>query len=98
MEQLTMCSRQGAFTLPIETGQTIVQIAKTANVPWGYLCERGICAQCRTKVEEGMEYLNPLTEAEKKRLRKAERTEGYRLGCQMKIETPGSVRLVHKPY
>lgn len=98
MSELTLISRFGTFHVPIETDTTIVNIAKKQQVTWGYACERGICAQCRTEVLAGGEYLNEITEAEKLRLRKAERQEGYRLGCQITIKTPGSIQLAHRPY
>lgn len=98
MEQLTLISRFGTHQLPIETDTTIVHLAKKHQVRWGYACERGNCAQCRTKVIEGAEYLNEITEAEKIRLRKAERAEGFRLGCQIKIVKQGRIELAHCPY
>ncbi|MFY0543046.1 2Fe-2S iron-sulfur cluster-binding protein [Brevibacillus sp. H7] len=98
MEQLTLISRFGTHHLPLETDTTIVNLAKKHQVRWGYACERGNCAQCRTKVLEGAECLNETTEAEKRRLRKTERAEGYRLGCQIKIVKQGRVELAHRPY
>jgi len=98
MEQLTLITRKGTYELAVETGQPIVQLAKKHKIPWGYACERGVCAQCRTKVLAGAEHLNDVTDAEKLRLRKAERLEGYRLGCQIRIQTAGHVELKHAPY
>lgn len=98
MEKLTLRSKSGTYHPPIETDTTIVELAKKHKVPWGYACQRGICAQCRTHVLTGSHYLNDLTEAEKLRLRKAERAEGFRLGCQIRIKTPGEIELAHRPY
>ncbi|USG63525.1 (2Fe-2S)-binding protein [Brevibacillus ruminantium] len=98
MNQLTLLTRNGSHQMPLETDQTIVSIAKKHKLAWGYACERGICAQCRTHVQEGAEFLNEITEAEKLRLRKAERAEGYRLGCQIKVICEGNVTLAHRPY
>lgn len=98
MNQLTLISRQGEYQLPAEQGITIVGLVKKHKIPWGFMCERGNCAQCRTKVLEGNQYLNEVTEAEKLRLRKSERQAGYRLGCQVKVIQPGSVTLAHSPY
>jgi len=98
MEQLTLISRFGTHQLPIEPNVSIVQLAKKHQVRWGYACERGNCAQCRTKVVQGAEHLNEITDAEKARLRKAERAEGYRLGCQIRITSPGRIELAHRPY
>lgn len=95
---LTLQSRQGTFELEAEVGPTIVELTKKQKIPWGYACERGICAQCRTRVREGAEYLNEVTREEKLRLRKAERAEGYRLGCQIKVAIPGPITLQYQPY
>jgi 2Fe-2S ferredoxin len=49
-------------------------------------------------VQEGADCLNEVTKEEKLRLRKAERAEGYRLGCQIQIVRQGRVTLAHRPY
>ncbi|QRG69898.1 2Fe-2S iron-sulfur cluster-binding protein [Brevibacillus choshinensis] len=98
MSQLTLLTRSGEFDVPVELNQTVVTIAKKHKVVWGHACERGVCAQCRTLVMEGAEYLNEPTKEEKLRLRKAERTEGFRLGCQIQIVQDGPVKLAHRPY
>jgi ferredoxin, 2Fe-2S len=98
MAQLTLQNRTGSHTLPIETDKTIVELAKQHKVIWGHACQRGVCAQCRTLVVEGAEALNEVTKEEKLRLRKAERAEGYRLGCQVQIVKEADVILAHRPY
>jgi len=98
MSELTLVTKKGSYQVPAVKHETVVKIAKQHKIPWGYACERGICAQCRTRVEEGAEFLNEVTEAEKLRLRKAERSENYRLGCQIKLIGEGNVTLVHQPY
>lgn len=98
MAQLTLHTRSGSYEVPLETNQTIVAIAKKNKVVWGHTCQRGVCAMCRTQVLEGAEYLNEVTKEEKLRLRKAERAEGFRLGCQIQIVKEGEVKLAHRPY
>ncbi|MGM0711723.1 2Fe-2S iron-sulfur cluster-binding protein [Brevibacillus parabrevis] len=98
MSQVTLITRSGTYEVPVELNETIVAIAKKHKVPWGHACQRGVCAQCRTQVAEGAEYLSEITSEEKLRLRKAERAEGFRLGCQIKIVGQGTVKLVHRPY
>lgn len=98
MAQLTLLTRSGSHELPVETNQTIVEMAKNHKVVWGHACQRGVCAQCRTLVMDGAEFLNEVTKEEKLRLRKAERAEGYRLGCQIQIVKEGDVKLAHRPY
>lgn len=98
MNQLKLSTRKGVYQLEIELDKTIVSIAKELQITWGYACERGNCAQCRTKVLKGADLLNEVTPEEKRRLRKAERAEGYRLGCQIQIKQPGEIELAHSPY
>ncbi|MGG3883630.1 2Fe-2S iron-sulfur cluster-binding protein [Brevibacillus panacihumi] len=98
MGQLTMQTRAGSHTVPAETGKTIVELAKQHKIVWGHACQRGVCAQCRTFVVEGAEVLNEVTKEEKLRLRKAERAEGYRLGCQIQLVKDGDVTVAHRPY
>lgn len=98
MNQLTLVTSEGKHELIVESKETLVNIARQHRIKWGYLCERGLCAQCRTKVVEGRECLNDITREEKLRLKKSEREEGYRLGCQIRLVQPGRVHLLHRPY
>ncbi|MGZ0053201.1 2Fe-2S iron-sulfur cluster-binding protein [Brevibacillus gelatini] len=98
MTQLTLITRSGTHEVPVELNETVVAIAKKHKVTWGHACQRGLCAQCRTHVLEGASFLNEITSEEKLRLRKAERAEGFRLGCQIRIVEQGNVKLAHRPY
>ncbi|MEC4984299.1 MAG: 2Fe-2S iron-sulfur cluster-binding protein [Oscillatoria sp. PMC 1068.18] len=49
----------------------------------------GQCGTCLVEVVEGMENLSPLSEAEKKKLKK--RPDNYRLACQTSVNGPVSV-------
>ncbi|MFS0916176.1 2Fe-2S iron-sulfur cluster-binding protein [Brevibacillus sp. 179-C 1.1 NHS] len=98
MSKITLLTRSGSHEVPLEMNESIVSIAKKNNVIWGHACQRGVCAQCRTHVVEGAEYLNEVTQEEKLRLRKAERAEGFRLGCQTKIVGSGTIKVAHRPY
>jgi len=95
---LTLHTRAGTQTIAAETGKTIVELAKQHKIVWGHACQRGVCAQCRTLVVEGAESLNEVTKEEKLRLRKAERAEGFRLGCQIQLVQDGDVTVAHRPY
>ncbi|NJP08561.1 MAG: (2Fe-2S)-binding protein [Leptolyngbyaceae cyanobacterium RU_5_1] len=53
----------------------------------------GQCGTCVVEVVEGMENLSPLTEVEKRKLKK--KPENYRLACQTLVH--GSVRIKTKP-
>ncbi|PZD93516.1 ferredoxin [Paenibacillus sambharensis] len=82
-----------------ESGLTILDVALKADVDWGFSCTRGTCARCRCLIEEGAEFLEPVTDAEWDRLEQEELDEGYRLGCQAMIkDNAGTIRAVNKPY
>ncbi|AUM64788.1 (2Fe-2S)-binding protein [Brevibacillus sp. 7WMA2] len=99
MKELTLVTKLGeSHEVIIEKNMTIVKLAKKNKIQWGHACERGICAQCRTKILEGAEFLNEVTKEEKLRLKKAERQDHYRLGCQIQVQEEGPVRLWHVPY
>ena len=50
----------------------------------------GQCGTCIVEIEEGMENLSPLTEVEKRKLRK--KPDNYRLACQTLVNGPVSVK------
>ncbi|WP_139489181.1 2Fe-2S iron-sulfur cluster-binding protein [Brevibacillus dissolubilis] len=99
MRPIVLNTYEGTHHVQAEVNQTIVEVAKQNKVRWGHACTRGICAQCRTKVVKGAEALNPITKEEKLRLRKEERQNGFRLGCQIRVtEEEGEIELTHSPY
>jgi len=79
-------------------GATILELAERNRVDWSSNCRRGICARCRCRVEEGMEYLTKPNSKEIDRLEPEELEQGYRLGCQAKLESAGKVVVKHAPY
>ncbi|WP_347272221.1 2Fe-2S iron-sulfur cluster-binding protein [Paenibacillus sp. N3/727] len=85
------------FVAPV-IGLTVLDLAEKNEVDWNSFCKRGTCARCRCHVSEGLEYLSPPNEAEKKRLDPEEIDEGYRLGCQTKLERIGAISIKHAPY
>jgi len=46
----------------------------------------GTCGKCKILVQEGMNYLNPPTNSEKKILNKSEIGENWRLACQCRVK------------
>jgi ferredoxin len=50
----------------------------------------GQCGTCIVEIVEGMENLSPLTETEKKKLKK--KPDTYRLACQTLIQGPVTVK------
>jgi len=79
-------------------GITVLDLAERNDVDWNSFCKRGTCARCRCLVVEGIEYLSEPNLAEERRLDPEEMEEGYRLGCQSKIEAVGPVKIKHAPY
>lgn len=79
-------------------GMTVLDLAERNEVDWNSFCKRGTCARCRCMVVEGIEYLSEPNLAEERRLDPEEIEEGYRLGCQSRIETVGPVKIKHAPY
>ncbi|KOR90759.1 ferredoxin [Paenibacillus solani] len=79
-------------------GITVLDLAERNDVDWNSFCKRGTCARCRCLVIEGIEYLSEPNLAEERRLDPEEMEEGYRLGCQSKIEAVGPVKIKHTPY
>ncbi len=56
------------------------------NLPIRSICGGlGTCGKCKVLIQKGSEYLNQITNAEKKFLSKEDLESGYRLACQTKI-------------
>lgn len=85
-------------TVQTEPGMTILKLAIHHKIDWGYNCTRGTCARCRCLVSEGMEFLSEPNDAEQDRLEPEEIEQGYRLGCQARIERDGVIKVAHRPY
>lgn len=85
------------FVAPV-IGMTILDLAEKNEVDWNSFCKRGTCARCRCHITEGIEYLSAPNIAEEKRLDPEEIDEGYRLGCQSKLERIGTISIKHAPY
>ena len=81
-----------------EIGASILELAEKHGVDWNSNCRRGTCARCRCFVSEGMDHLTEPNEAERQRLEPDEISEGYRLGCQAKINEAGNVKVRHASY
>ncbi|GAB6931268.1 hypothetical protein JCM10914A_52510 [Paenibacillus sp. JCM 10914] len=79
-------------------GMTVLDLAERNEVDWNSFCKRGTCARCRCMVIEGVQYLSEPNLEEERRLDPEELEEGYRLGCQSKIEAVGPVKIKHSPY
>lgn len=85
-------------TVVPEPGKTILQHAKDHEIDWQHMCRRGTCARCRCQVVEGAELLEEPTQAELRRLDPEEFDEGFRLGCQAVVRSPGKIVARNKTY
>ncbi len=84
--------------MELETGLTILDLALKNDVDWGFSCTRGTCARCRCLVTDGAGFLTEPTEEELVRLDEEEIKAGFRLGCQVAVESAGPVCVTYKPY
>ncbi|MGN7455811.1 2Fe-2S iron-sulfur cluster-binding protein [Paenibacillus pasadenensis] len=84
---------------PAVKGATLLELALKAKAEWGSSCRRGTCARCRCLIVDGMDQLEPVTDAEWDRLEPEEFDQGYRLSCQAVVRSDEAVIEVrHKPY
>ncbi|MEK0314144.1 2Fe-2S iron-sulfur cluster-binding protein [Cohnella sp. 56] len=86
-----------AQTEPV-VGATLLELAQRAGIDWQFNCSRGTCARCRCIVTEGASHLEESTDAEWDRLGPDELDAGYRLGCQARIASPGTISAVNRTY
>ncbi|CAI6058219.1 2Fe-2S iron-sulfur cluster-binding protein [Cohnella sp. JJ-181] len=79
-------------------GATLLELALGAGVDWQFNCSRGTCARCRCLITAGGEHLEESTDAEWDRLGPEELDAGYRLGCQARIATAGTISAINRTY
>lgn len=74
------------LVVEVPKGTSIPDIVDNSKATLAFGCRMGSCGTCRVLVEEGMENLNPKTEAEEELFEtftSVGATE--RLGCQLKV-------------
>lgn len=84
MPQLTFLTDN--LTIEVRSGENLQEIVDRvgASLPFG--CRLGSCGTCRCIIEEGIENLNPKTEAEEELFENFTSVgKNERLGCQLKI-------------
>jgi 2Fe-2S ferredoxin len=84
--------------VPAEPGMSLLELAMKYKVEWGFSCTRGTCARCRCHVSAGMDILSEPNDAEWDRLEPEEIEQGYRLGCQARVEKDGEAIVASRPY
>jgi 2Fe-2S ferredoxin len=95
---IELIGRTKRKTTEAAIGRTILELALKADVDWGFNCTRGTCSRCRCLVLSGLEHLNEPTKAELVGLDDEELEQGYRLGCQAKVNSDGTIAVQNKPY
>lgn len=97
--KIELVSRTKSVVFEGEEGLSLLDLAIKHQVDWMFSCTRGTCARCRCLVEEGVNLLEEVTDAEWDRMDPEEFEQGYRLGCQAIVTAgDGIIRAVNKPY
>jgi ferredoxin len=85
------------LAINVEPGKTIQDIVEASGSALPFGCRDGECGTCVVSIEQGMEYLSPMTDKEVKVLKEVligTVTEKSRLSCQMKVIKPnGLIRI-----
>jgi CDP-4-dehydro-6-deoxyglucose reductase/ferredoxin-NAD(P)+ reductase (naphthalene dioxygenase ferredoxin-specific) len=71
--------RQHAAPVPVETGQTILEAALAAGIPYPHGCRSGNCGACKSRLETGDVEMSPYSEFA---LSEAEKADGLVLACR----------------
>ena len=85
------------LAINVQPGSTIQDVVEASGSALPFGCRDGECGTCVVEIEQGMEFLSPINDKEKKVIKEvcvgtcADKT---RLSCQMKITEPnGLVRI-----
>ncbi|MBN2965436.1 (2Fe-2S)-binding protein [Sulfurospirillum sp. T05] len=87
------------LAINVEPGKTIQDIVEASGSALPFGCRDGECGTCAVSIEQGMEYLSPVTPKEVKVVKEVLvgtgfTTEKIRLSCQMKVDKPnGLIRI-----
>ncbi|MFW9866407.1 MAG: ASKHA domain-containing protein [Candidatus Thorarchaeota archaeon] len=70
----------------VTSDNTIYELLSDLSVPIRSICGgKGTCGKCRILIQNGNEFLNPITNIEKKFLSQSDLEENWRLACQTRI-------------
>jgi ferredoxin len=83
--------------IPASPGETLVQAARRHGSHVWFVCDgRGICQTCECRVVSGASSLSEPSDLERAGVSEARLRQGYRLGCQTRLEGPGAVSVVSR--
>ncbi len=88
---------EGHGTFPVESGQTILEVAEAHDLPMDYSCRVGSCGADPVEIIQGHEHFNVMTEDEEETIETfcdVENAQGCRLACLAKITGPVKVRIL----
>ena len=75
------------ITREVPDGAEIAFVADQVGASLPFYCYEGSCETCRVLVLEGMENLVEVNEKERQTLGDEKVAQGYRLGCQVVLQT-----------
>jgi uncharacterized 2Fe-2S/4Fe-4S cluster protein (DUF4445 family) len=80
-------------TTTLEEGITLLDGADDVGISIESLCGgEGLCGTCKVIIDEGEEYLSPVTEADERVLSDSQLEDGYRLSCRCKVQNDGEIK------
>lgn len=77
-------------SFPVAAGQSLLDAALAAGIPWPWRCRVGSCGVCRCRVESGT--VRPMTDFTYV-LKPDQIAQGAALACQTRLKTDAVVRL-----
>lgn len=85
------------LAINVEPGKTIQDIVEASGSALPFGCRDGECGTCVVEIEQGMDYLSPVTDKEVKVMKEVMgglSTDKSRCSCQMKVNKPnGLIRI-----
>lgn len=76
-------------------GESLLDLARRHGLHVWFVCDgRGLCRTCECRIRSGGDQLSPPSPSECESLSESRRMEGFRLACQARVESPGSVDVI----
>ncbi|MDX9796383.1 MAG: 2Fe-2S iron-sulfur cluster-binding protein [Sulfurimonadaceae bacterium] len=82
------------LAINVQPGSTIQDVVEASGSALPFGCRDGECGTCVVEIEQGMEFLSPINDKEKKVIKEncaGTCTDKTRLSCQMKIVKPNGI-------
>lgn len=86
--------KPGVLEGDFSKGTSILEAAQKFDIELESLCGgEGLCGRCKVMIEEGKEYISPLTDSEENLLSDEEIEKDYRLSCMARVGDEGFVQV-----